>query len=180
MLVLRAEFRPGHVSMPVIKSRVVPAIVSAVSWRRKEGDMSRRLRVATVLLAAVALVIPAIPASASHKDDPHSRNLHPLGHTDENRGPTTLDDFLTKNFFTDIAFRGKIAVQGVWWGGFRTIDISAPGHPKVLSEVDCGVFQGDVGVYRNLEGYSKPATAAVGQVADLRPTSSSGRAPCTF
>ena len=37
-----------------------------------------------------------------------------------------------------------------WVGGFRTVNIAAPGKPKVLAEVDCGFEQGDIGVYRNL------------------------------
>ena len=45
------------------------------------------------------------------------------------------------------------------------IDISAPGNPKVLSEVDCGAFQGDVGVYGDLvfRSVDAPVTAQTAQ-----------------
>jgi hypothetical protein len=98
------------------------------------------------LLLAVGLLLAAVPAQAGHDTDPHTKNLKPMGHTDDNRPVTSFFD----PFFTDVAFWGKVAVQGIWFGGFRTIDISSPARPRVLSEVDCGAFQGDVGVWGNL------------------------------
>ena len=84
-----------------------------------------------------------------------------MGHTDDDR-PVT--DFF-QPFFTDVAFWGKLAYQGVWWGGFRVIKVAAPGYPKVLSEVDCGVFQGDIGVWGNLvfRSVDFPVTATTPQ-----------------
>jgi hypothetical protein len=79
-----------------------------------------------------------------------------MGHTDDNRPVTTFFD----PFFTDIAFWGKLAYQGIWFGGFRVIDISSPARPRVLSEVDCGAFQGDVGVWGNLVFRSVDAPVA--------------------
>ena len=93
------------------------------------------------LLLVVGLLLAAVPAQAGHDTDPHTKNLRPMGHTDDNRPVTTFFD----PFFTDIAFWGKLAYQGIWFGGFRVIDISSPARPRVLSEVDCGAFQGDVG-----------------------------------
>ncbi len=98
------------------------------------------------LVLGVALLAWAVPAGAGHKTDPRTKNLHPMGHTRDNRPVVTFGEA----FFTDVAFKGKIAYQGTWNGGFRTINIAAPGNPKVLAEVDCGVEQGDIGVYRNL------------------------------
>ena len=88
--------------------------------------MVRRRRLMIVLFAVLALLEPSGPASAGHRTDPHTRNLHPMGHTDDNR-PVT--DFF-QPFFTDVAFWGRLAYQGVWWGGFRVINVAAPGHPK--------------------------------------------------
>ena len=88
----------------------------------------------------------ASPAGAGHETDPRTKNLHPMGDTDDSRPVVTFGEA----FFTDIAFQGKIAFQGTWIGGFRTINIASPGKPKVLAEVDCGVEQGDIGVYGNL------------------------------
>ena len=98
------------------------------------------------LVLGFALLAWVGPAAAGHKTDPHSKNLHPMGHTGDNRPVETFGEA----FFTDMAFKGKTAYQGTWIGGFRTINIAAPGKPKVLAEVDCGVEQGDIGVYRNL------------------------------
>jgi hypothetical protein len=92
------------------------------------------------------LVASALPASARHEADPRTKNLHPMGDTDDTRPVETFNEA----FFTDIAFWGKVAYQGTWVGGFRTINIAPKGKPKVLAEVDCGVEQGDMGVYGDL------------------------------
>lgn len=109
------------------------------------------------MLAILALLLPATHVSAGHADDPRTRNLTPVGHTDDNRPAT---DFF-QPFFTDVAFWGNIAYQGTWWGGFRTVDVSRSGDPRVLSEVDCGVFQGDIGVWGDLvfRSVDSPVTA---------------------
>ena len=107
--------------------------------------MRRRLLVLVVALP-ILFMLGMPSAQAGHDSDPHTRNLHPLGHTNDNRPVSSF----TEPFFTDVAFWDDLAVQGIWFGGFRLVDISAPGNPKVLSEVDCGAFQGDVGVYGNL------------------------------
>ena len=46
--------------------------------------------------------------------------------------------------------RDDYAYQGTWNGGFRIVDISRPWRPKPVAEVDCGTFQGDIGVYGDL------------------------------
>jgi hypothetical protein len=98
------------------------------------------------LILGGVLLATASPAVAGHDNDPRTKNFHPMGDTSDNRPVVTFGEA----FFTDAAFQGKIAYQGTWIGGFRTINIAAPGNPKVLAEVDCGVEQGDIGVYGNL------------------------------
>ena len=104
-----------------------------------------RSLILAMVLGGVLLVL-ASSAGAGHETDPRSKNLHPMGDTDDNRPVVTFGEA----FFTDMAFKGSIAYQGTWIGGFRTINIAAPGNPKVLAEVSCGTEQGDMGVYRNL------------------------------
>lgn len=108
--------------------------------------MSRRSRLLTPLAVMVLLLALTPAASAGHRDDPHTRNLHPLGHTDDNRPVASFED----PFFTDIAFWDGRAYQGTWSGGFRIIDIRSPLRTRVLSEVSCGEFQGDIGVWDDL------------------------------
>jgi hypothetical protein len=98
------------------------------------------------LVLGGVLLVTASAAVAGHDNDPRTKNFHPMGDTNDNRPVETF----AEAFFTDAAFQGKIAYQGTWIGGFRTINIAAPGNPKVLAEVDCGVEQGDIGVYGNL------------------------------
>ena len=105
---------------------------------------SRRLLV--IVASIAALLLSAMPAVARHRQDPHTDNLRPTGHTRDNRPVESFAD----PFFTDAAFWGTTAYQGTWSGGFRTIDISDPDQIDVLSEVRCGEFQGDVGVYGDL------------------------------
>jgi hypothetical protein len=106
--------------------------------------MGRSLLLGAILCGV--LLLTAIPAEAGHDSDPRSNNLHPMSDTDNNRPVVTFEE----PFFTDLAFWGKTAYQGTWIGGFRTINIAPHGNLKVLAEVDCGVEQGDIGVYRNL------------------------------
>jgi hypothetical protein len=65
------------------------------------------------LLLVVGLLLAAVPAQAGHDTDPHTKNLRPMGHTDDNRPIRTF----LEPFFTDIAFWGKVAYQGTWFGG---------------------------------------------------------------
>jgi len=108
--------------------------------------MRRVTRLVVLWLAVGSLVVGVLPANARHRRDPHTPNLRPRGHTNDNRPVESFAD----PFFTDIAFKRKLAYQGTWSGGFRIIDISSARRPRVLSEVECGEFQGDIGVYRKL------------------------------
>jgi hypothetical protein len=108
--------------------------------------MRRRGRPLTLLLLVVGLVLAAMPAQTHHEIDPHTRNLRPLGDTDDNRPISTF----LESFFTDAAFWDDLAFQGTWNGGFRMIHISSPARPRMRSEVDGGTFQGDIGVWGKL------------------------------
>jgi hypothetical protein len=50
---------------------------------------------------------------------------------------------------SDLAFWGRMAVAGNY-AGFRLIDISAPGNPKVITDFHCNGGQGDVSIYGDL------------------------------
>jgi hypothetical protein len=107
----------------------------------------RRLARLIVLGALAALVVPSV-AQAGHTTDPRTKNIHPLGHIIE---PAVLGGFGGANpdIHTDIAFWGKLAIQGNW-DGFNIRDISAPGHPTQVSRTFCDGNQGDVLIYRNI------------------------------
>ena len=111
---------------------------------------SRSRLVGLGLAFVLALVVTAVPAAGTSsrpdRDDSSSSRLRLLGETGENR---PVETFL-EAFFTDLAFQGDYAYQGTWNGGFRTVDISKPRRPKPAAEIDCGTFQGDIGVYGDL------------------------------
>jgi hypothetical protein len=50
---------------------------------------------------------------------------------------------------SDVAFQGKLAFQGNY-NGFRVIDISSPGNPKLLAHPECNGDQGDIVVWDNI------------------------------
>lgn len=108
-----------------------------------------KLRTALALGVVLALAVAALPAAANKskpKDESLSSNIRLVGETGDNR---PVETFL-EPFFTDAAFQGHYAYQGTWNGGFRIVDIKKPWRPKPVSEVDCGTFQGDIGVYKDL------------------------------
>ena len=104
------------------------------------------------------MVISALPASAGHREDPRTRNIHPLGH---DVSPASLI-FGPPDIHTDMAFWGKLAYQGNF-NGFRILDISAPGNPKLISFTRCEGSQGDVSVWRNIlvRSWNSPAPEGV-------------------
>ncbi|MGH3042969.1 MAG: LVIVD repeat-containing protein, partial [Gaiellaceae bacterium] len=104
------------------------------------------LALGLVLVLALAALPAAATKSGKPRDDSSSRNLRLVGQTGDNR---PVETFL-EAFFTDAAFQGDYAYQGTWNGGFRITDISKPRRPKPIAEVDCGTFQGDIGVYKDL------------------------------
>ncbi len=103
------------------------------------------------LMLALVLGIATIPASANKPGKPSrdgslSKNTRLIGATRDNRPVETS----LEAFFTDAAFQGRYAYQGTWNGGFRIVDIKKPWRPKPVSEVDCGTYEGDIGVYKDL------------------------------
>jgi hypothetical protein len=106
----------------------------------------RRLCRSLILVGCALATLALAPAAlAGHKNDPRTKNLHPLGHIVE---PAVLGGFGGANpdINTDIAFQGDLAFQGNW-DGFSIRDISAPGNPKTVSRTFCEGNQGDVAVY---------------------------------
>ena len=77
-------------------------------------------------------------AHADTDPDLHSQNMHLKASLPK---PGTVN--------SDLAFWGDLAFAGNY-GGFRIIDISAPGNPKVLADVSCPGPQNDVSVWGNL------------------------------
>ena len=89
----------------------------------------RRWRSLAVAVAAALLAVTALPAAADHATNP-SEKLHALGHSPhpaEFFGPPADQ----RQVSSDIAFWGKYAVHGNY-DGFRIVDVSAPGNPKLV------------------------------------------------
>ena len=135
-----------------------------------------KLRSTIALGLALALALAVLPAAANKsgkpRDSASSRNLDLIGETGDNRPVVTFGEA----FFTDAAFQGRYAYQGTWNGGFRVVDISKPWRPKPISEVDCGTFQGDIGVYGNLvfRSIDTPVAATTPQGTCDAPLAASG------
>jgi hypothetical protein len=137
--------------------------------------MRTKSRRAGLLAVALSLVIVPLPAGA-HPDDTDgsfdhedggpiasygsresTRNLHALGHS-----------FHPAQFFgvpaeereisSDLAFWGKYAIHGNY-DGFRIVDISAPGNPKLVSHPRCNGDQGDIYVWQHIvvRAWNSPA-----------------------
>ena len=110
--------------------------------------MSSRNR--SVLIAATAAVVLAIPATAtaSHSSRPQTTNMHALGHSAH---PATFlgEPDGVRHISSDIAFWGRHAFQGNY-DGFRVIDISDPEAPVEVSHQRCNGDQGDIFVWDNV------------------------------
>ncbi|MEO8290564.1 MAG: hypothetical protein ABI649_06160 [Gaiellaceae bacterium] len=118
------------------------------------------------LLAAGVLALP-LAAQAGHRTDPRTANIHPLGHIEE---PASLLNPAVGNpdIHTDIAFWGKLAIQGNW-DGFNIRNISAPGNPKQISRTFCDGNQGDVVVWENIVVRSWNSNASGTTMCDGQP-----------
>jgi hypothetical protein len=101
------------------------------------------------------------PGQAEHRGDPSTRNMHALG---QNQHPATfaLPDGERK-VSSDLAFWGNLAIQGNY-DGFRILDISAPGNPKLISHPSCNGDQGDIVVWDNIVVRSWNAPAPEGRL----------------
>jgi hypothetical protein len=125
-----------------------------------------------VILAALALLALPGQAAATPEDGDHddpageaggytsrdsTRNLVALGHS-----PHPAQFFgvpsAEREISSDIAFWGHYAIHGNY-DGFRIVDISAPGDPKLVAHPRCNGDQGDVFVHENLvvRAWNSPA-----------------------
>lgn len=128
-----------------------------------------------ILVLVVALSLLALPGAAGahpdddtdHDDQPgeagsytareSTNNIHALGHSPHPAqffGVPTAE----RQISSDIAFWGKYAIHGNY-DGFRIVDISAPGNPKLVSHPRCNGDQGDVVVWENIvvRSWNSPA-----------------------
>jgi hypothetical protein len=110
--------------------------------------MRKLFRVPLLAVLAIGIIAFPLAAGAGHKDDPRTPNLKPKGHIFE---PASLLNPAIGNpdIHTDIAFWGKLAIQGNW-DGFNIRNIAAPGNPKQVGRAFCDGGQGDVVVYKNI------------------------------
>jgi hypothetical protein len=110
--------------------------------------MRQLFRVPVLLALAVGIIAFPLAAGAGHQTDPRTPDLVPRGHIEE---PASLLNPAIGNpdVHTDIAFRGKLAIQGNW-DGFNIRDIRDPDNPKQVSRTFCEGDQGDVVVYKNI------------------------------
>jgi hypothetical protein len=112
------------------------------------GRVRSRIRwTVFILMAALALVGTALPASADHATRPHTPNIQALGHSSQPGSFLVPDGQRTVN--SDIAFWGNLAFHGNY-DGFRIIDISEPGDPQLVSWTHCNGDQGDIAVWQHL------------------------------
>jgi hypothetical protein len=98
------------------------------------------------------------PGQAEHTAFPSTNNMHALG---QNQQPGTFEvPAAQRTVNSDLAFWGDIAVQGNY-NGFRVLDVSAPGNPKLISHPSCNGDQGDVVVWENIvvRSWNSPAPA---------------------
>jgi hypothetical protein len=126
--------------------------------------IARRLGILVVGLMILGITVTATPVGAGHRDDPRTKNLHPLGHIEEPRSTTALFNPEAPGdprIHTDIAFWGQTAFQGNWLG-FSIRDIRAPGNPRPVSFTECTGGQGDLVVWEHILVRTWDAGAAPG------------------
>lgn len=121
----------------------------------------------TVLVAVLALVGAAMPASAEHADRESTKNIHALGHSEH---PATFFGVgsAERQISSDIAFWGNIAFHGNY-DGFRIVDISEPGSPELVHHQRCNGDQGDVFIWENILVRSWNSPAPAGRFCDGQP-----------
>ncbi len=92
---------------------------------------------------AASLASNSSVGEGSFRNDPRTKNLHPLGESFE---AGSLSPFIANS---DLAFWGRLAFAGRY-DGFRVIDISEPDDPQEVAQVTCNGNQGDVAVWGNI------------------------------
>jgi hypothetical protein len=94
------------------------------------------IRLAVLLVSALALASTSLSASATHNMDEHSANMSFLFSSPNGRDQVNSDQ----------AFWGKYAYQGDY-GGFRIFDISNPASPSLVGNMACLGAQNDITVF---------------------------------
>jgi hypothetical protein len=102
----------------------------------------------TLALLALGILSWTLMATAEHKGDPHTANIHALGESLRAGGISGID-LRDQGANSDLAFWGKYAIQGRY-DGFRIINIAAPGNPKEVTYFQCRGNQGDITVWGHL------------------------------
>jgi hypothetical protein len=115
-----------------------------------------RSRVLAVAAAALAVAVAPVTSAFAHPDDDDHPGVYipsPEGNSDNMRllgsAPRTGTGAANPYRNSDLAFWGRTAVAGNY-EGFRTIDISDPKSPRVLSDFTCLGSQHDVSVWGGL------------------------------
>jgi hypothetical protein len=135
--------------------------------------MRLKLRWPVIAFASLALIATALPAGAEHKTFPSTKNMHALGHSVHEATFAVPDG--ERKISSDLAFWGKYAYQGNY-DGFRVLDISAPGNPKLISHPSCNGDQGDIVVWENIlvRSWNSPAPAGRECMGEPVPTGFEG------
>jgi hypothetical protein len=135
--------------------------------------MSTRMHRMTLAVVALSLSLGGLSAPAlAHPDEDHddapgsagsytsresTNNIHALGHS-EHPAQFFGVPAAQRQISSDIAFWGQYAIHGNY-DGFRVVDISAPGDPKLVSHPRCNGDQGDIVVWENIvvRSWNSPA-----------------------
>ncbi|WP_116043334.1 LVIVD repeat-containing protein [Amycolatopsis palatopharyngis] len=134
-----------------------------------------------VLIAALSLLAVSPPAGAhpegDHDDTPgepgsytsreSTANMHAQGHS-EHPAQFFGVPSAERTVSSDIAFWGEYAIHGNY-DGFRIVDISAPGNPKLVSHPKCNGDQGDIVVWDDIVVRSWNSPAPAGRFCDGEP-----------
>lgn len=113
--------------------------------------MPRLMRLPALLLGVLA-TIAAGTAAVAHEDHGGFSEPSPVSSSANMKLlATSPKGFATNTTYrnSDLAFWGRTAISGNY-AGFRTIDISDPEKPVVLSDFDCPGAQHDVTVWKGL------------------------------
>ncbi len=129
--------------------------------------MKKTVRRVFILAASLSLITLPGVAVADHATNAHTENMHALGHSEHPAqffGVPTAE----RTISSDIAFWGKYAIHGNY-NGFRIVDISAPGNPKLISHPKCNGDQGDIAAWENFVVRSWNSRAPEGRFCDGQP-----------
>jgi hypothetical protein len=118
--------------------------------QRGETKMKKHINIVSGLVVAGLFAVTNLTFAAppNPKDaHPSTKNVHQMGSVPKPATFSVPDG--QRVVSSDLAFQGRIAYQGNY-NGFRVIDISAPGNPKLIAETECNGDQGDIVVWDNI------------------------------